>query len=764
MMVAGVESPSTADFQRKVSELGWPSTMRYSVRRLHAKVNAVIVGRRSSHAMKASVACFAALLLLSAKDGLAQGVVTFRNDILLPPPDRLVRWRDGTPLVGTTFAAQLLYGTDRSNLQPHPTLAYFRAPTTGSPGTWAGGSRTLTGVGGVGTTIFLQVRAWDSGPNRTITFDAARAAGGLYGQSQVFSYQQMLSSPPNPPEDTKMHNFAGFRLDVCRLVRITQPASGVVRYPDPVTFESESTAPEVTITNVTYLSMSGGEVFGQADTPPFAVSTNLPVGDYWVQAVAKLDTGDTCASDPFLVRVMVPPNPVVTPATYTALRGSTMTFTALPGGSEPNSYAWHFQNDLITNASGASLTLSNVSDAMNGFYQAVVSNAVGIATSAPVTLKVRSVVVLIDDNPIHTPSYTSSVPVTVRLVTSYPRGTIFYTLDGSTPSYASQQYLGPFTVDRAVHLRAIAYSADFFESGEAEPVDISLPPLRYLSVNATGGGSVIANPDLNGYREGETVHLTALSSNGWSFLEWRGDASGTNPEISLVMNSDRCVRALFGTTLTTTVAGSGRVVLNPPGGIYPYGTVVLLYAVPATNSYFVLWGNYASGSDNPLEFLVTEPTPAVSSAFFPLSSNHVTFSALPDGLGHIDVVPRTNRYLRGQTVQLRAYGPFVRWSGDAAGMNPVTAVTLDESKLATAHFSKTPQLITDPCHIGYNSEGFYATLSGAWGTRYNIHFTDLLGSWHPLLTLTNSYGTTQFYDPAATNVSQRFYRAELADP
>ena len=713
--------------------------------------------------MKSPAVWFAALLLLSTKIGLAQGVVMFRNDTLMPPPDRLVRLLDGTPLTGTTFAAQLLYGNSADALQAHPTIAYFRAPTTASPGTWSGGGRTLpTGFGGVGTTIFLKARAWDSGANRTVTFDAARAAGGLWGESRVFSYVQTLSDPPNPAEDIKMHNFVGFRMGECRLVRMTQPSGGPVRYPEAVTFECESGSAEVNITNATYVS--GMAVLGQAVTPPFTVSTNLPVGNYWVQVIAQADTGEMCTSDPILVRVMTPPSPVLTPMAYTALRGSTVTFTTSPGGSETNFYQWYFQENLITNASEASLTLTNADISLQGAYTCVVTNAVGMATTAPGRLKVRDVIVFLDDNPIHTPSYISSVPVTVRLVTSYPRGTIFYTLDGSTPDFASQQYLGPFTIDQTVHLRAIGYSADFFESGEAEPVDISLPQLRFLSVTTTGGGSVIANPDLNGHREGETVHLTAQPSNGWSFLEWRGDASGTNPEISLVMSSDRCVRALFGTTLTTTVAGSGRVVLDPPGGIYPYGTIVRLYAVPATNSYFVLWGNYASGSDNPLDFAVMDPTPAVSSAFYPLSSNHVTFSALPDGIGHIEVVPRTNRYLRGQTVQLRAHGTFVRWSGDAAGTDLVISVTLDGSKLATAHFSKTPQLITDACHIGYNSEGFYATLWGAWGASYDIHFCDLPGNWNPLLTVTNSYGTVQFNDPAATNASQRFYRAELADP
>lgn len=152
-------------------------------------------------------------LLIGVSGAFGQGVVAFRNDNLVAPPDRLIRGSDmTTPLTGTTFAAQLWYGTDPASLQAHPTLAYFRAPTTSSPGTWSGGGRTLTGVGGVNTTIWLQVVAWDSGSARTTTFDQARAQGGLWGMGTPFSYVQALSNPPNPTEDTKMLNFAGFSL------------------------------------------------------------------------------------------------------------------------------------------------------------------------------------------------------------------------------------------------------------------------------------------------------------------------------------------------------------------------------------------------------------------------------------------------------------------------------------------------------------------------------------------------------------------------
>jgi hypothetical protein len=152
-------------------------------------------------------------LLIGASGAFGQGIVAFRNDNLTTPNHLVLGSDMMTALTGSTFAAQLLYGNDPASLQAHPTLAYFRAPTTSSPGTWSGGGRTLpTGFGGVGTTIWLQVVAWDSGASRTTTFDMARTQGGLWGQGQVFSYQQVLSPIPNPVEDTKMLNFVGFSL------------------------------------------------------------------------------------------------------------------------------------------------------------------------------------------------------------------------------------------------------------------------------------------------------------------------------------------------------------------------------------------------------------------------------------------------------------------------------------------------------------------------------------------------------------------------
>jgi hypothetical protein len=149
------------------------------------------------------------VLMVGVSGALAQGVVNFNNNVLAEPPDRTVYGVDGSALVGTNFVAQLYYGTDAGSLVAHTGAASrFRVTTTTQPGTWSGGNRTLTG-GGVGTPILLQVRVWDSSAGST--FDQARAAGGTWGASEVFTYTQALSAPP-ASTDTQMLGLTSFTL------------------------------------------------------------------------------------------------------------------------------------------------------------------------------------------------------------------------------------------------------------------------------------------------------------------------------------------------------------------------------------------------------------------------------------------------------------------------------------------------------------------------------------------------------------------------
>src|SRR5207247_2272449 len=138
------------------------------------------------------------------------------------------------------------------------------------------------------------------------------------------------------------------------------------------------------------------------------------------------------------------------------------------------------------------------------------------------------------------------------------------------------------------------------------------------------------------------VTLTATPAGGWVFLQWLGDTAGTNPTNSVVMTRNKSVQALFGTTLSTTAAGGGSVVLNPPGGLYPYGTTIQVSAIPQPGKFFGIWGNAASGNVNPLSFVLTNANPTVSSLFASLNSGQVALAVVPVGHGQVLLSPRSN--------------------------------------------------------------------------------------------------------------------------
>ena len=143
--------------------------------------------------------------------GWSQGTVNFANSVTFTTlADRLVRGRDGTPLVGSdlsqpaTYVTQLYYGANAGSLTPHTaTPARFRP---GSTGLWLGGTRTLTGFA-PGTTLTLQVRGWDMRTGATWETASVSAISGM------FTYTIPLD-PLSPPAAYFMEGFRGFTIGI----------------------------------------------------------------------------------------------------------------------------------------------------------------------------------------------------------------------------------------------------------------------------------------------------------------------------------------------------------------------------------------------------------------------------------------------------------------------------------------------------------------------------------------------------------------------
>jgi hypothetical protein len=89
--------------------------------------------------MNRAVSFILFLPLFAGAQTVLNNYVVFQNGVLNPPPDRLVRFADGSPMVGANFMAQLLVGATPDSLQPTTAApAPFRAPGTMFAGMWIG--------------------------------------------------------------------------------------------------------------------------------------------------------------------------------------------------------------------------------------------------------------------------------------------------------------------------------------------------------------------------------------------------------------------------------------------------------------------------------------------------------------------------------------------------------------------------------------------------------------------------------------------------
>ncbi len=129
-----------------------------------------------------------------------------------------------------------------------------------------------------------------------------------------------------------------------------------------------------------------------------------------------------------------------------------------------------------------------------------------------------------------------------------------------------------------------------------------------LTVNIQGQGAVTLDPPGGTYPSGTVVTLTANGASGWHFDHWSGDLTGSANPTTIVMNSNKTVTAWFVRdqyTLTVNTVGSGSVTLDPPGGIYPSGTIVTLHAIGNPGWCFDHWEGDLTGKVNPTTILMS---------------------------------------------------------------------------------------------------------------------------------------------------------------
>jgi hypothetical protein len=202
------------------------------------------------------------------------------------------------------------------------------------------------------------------------------------------------------------------------------------------------------------------------------------------------------------------------------------------------------------------------------------------------------------------------------------------------------------------------------------------------------------------------------------------------------------------------------VVLDPPGGVYPYGTTVRVTGVPQPGNYFGFWGNAASGDMNPLYFTVNNPQQTISSIFAPLPSGQSALTVLINGAGRVNVSPRANAYPTTQAVSLTATPDagqgFIGWSGDAAGSQNPLSLSMAQSRTVTANFSTRPTMLDASLA---SPTGFRFTLRSGAQTTWQILTSSNLLHWDSFMIVTNTTGELHLMDPGVSSTPARFYKA-----
>ena len=128
--------------------------------------------------------------------------------------------------------------------------------------------------------------------------------------------------------------------------------------------------------------------------------------------------------------------------------------------------------------------------------------------------------------------------------------------------------------------------------------------LTTISIPEEGG---TIEPSGGTYVRDTSFDVEAIPNEGWRFVEWRGDFSGTTNPFNLTMNGNKTIEAHFeplSFTLDTATVGNGHILIDILNGAevdngYEFGTELELTAVPATNWSFARWQGDASGTGNP---------------------------------------------------------------------------------------------------------------------------------------------------------------------
>ncbi|MBX0357735.1 tetratricopeptide repeat protein [Halobacillus sp. Nhm2S1] len=285
----------------------------------------------------------------------------------------------------------------------------------------------------------------------------------------------------------------------------------------------------------------------------------------------------------------------------------------------------------------------------------------------------------------------------------------------------------------------IGWGGDF--EGNTNPLNLTVedemnviahfePMEHRLSLSIEGEGRIIRDSLATTYTDGETISLRARAKDGWEFVRWEGDVTGTERDINLEMIADKSVRAVFEETteeetdsntsdedaaptepeptpdpepkpepeptyyqLSVGVNGNGKISKNPSRSQFKEGTEVQLTAQAHEGWIFTGWSGSSSSSSSSIT--VTMNGNKNIQANFEKKPEPKTYTLSTSVKGEGSVIPSKTTANDGETITIEAFPAegwkFAGWSGDIQSNNRITSLTMNGNKQVTAIFEKIPE-------------------------------------------------------------------------
>jgi len=221
-------------------------------------------------------------------------------------------------------------------------------------------------------------------------------------------------------------------------------------------------------------------------------------------------------------------------------------------------------------------------------------------------------------------------------------------------------------------------------------------PTFDLTISVSGNGTTDPAPGVHTYYKNQEATITAIPDSGYVLDHWEGAASGSANPVTVVMNSNKSVTAVFveestPTTYTLTMAVSGSGTTTPAVGPHTYNEndVVNVSANADTGWDFDHWEGALTGSANP-DSVTMDADKTVTAVFVESTPTTYTLTMAVSGSGTTTPAVGPHTYNENDVVAVSANADtgwdFDHWEGALTGSANPDSVTMDADKTVTAVF------------------------------------------------------------------------------